>query len=160
MSPTPLQAWRLRASLVVVLGIVVALMAGCSTSKPAAEGAAGGKPGGGQGGKSSSGKPSSSESTAKPPPAPQEDQCRNLTFGDINRYSNSTEPSSCSQPHTSYTFAVATLPKDVAFSGVDIGNDAVQEAASLECRSRFAPFIGGSTATRTLSRLSVTYFPS
>ena len=56
------------------------------------------------------------------------------------------------------TFAVEDLPKDVAFDGVDIGNDAVQEKASLRAAPTFARYIGGSAATRALSRLSVTYF--
>ncbi len=96
--------------------------------------------------------------TRDPAPPPKVGECRALTFGAIGRYSNAGATTSCESPHTSLTFAVETLPKDIAFNGVDIGNDAVQEKASLLCRADFAGYIGGSAATRALSRLSVTYF--
>ncbi len=95
---------------------------------------------------------------SEPAPAPRSDTCHELTFGQIGRYSNTAATVACSKPHTSYTFAVKALPADVAFDGVDIGNDAVQENASLQCRSAYASYIGGSAAVRSLSRLSVTYF--
>jgi len=93
-----------------------------------------------------------------PAPAPRSDTCHDLTFGEIGRYSNAATTVPCTKPHTSYTFAVKALPSDVAFKGVDIGNDSVQEQASLQCRSAFASYVGGSAAVRALSRLSVTYF--
>ncbi len=93
-----------------------------------------------------------------PAPAPRSDTCHELTFGQIGRYANSSAPVPCTKPHTSYTFAVQQLPSEVAFKGVDIGNDAVQEKASLQCRSAYASYVGGSAAVRSLSRLSVTYF--
>jgi hypothetical protein len=102
--------------------------------------------------------PSKSTPTHDPAPPPKVGDCRQLTFGAIGRYSNSSPTVDCSSPHTSFTFAVPDLPEDVAFDGVDIGNDAVQEKASLLCRGSFAKYIGGSAATRALSRLSVTYF--
>ena len=96
--------------------------------------------------------------THEPAPPPKAGTCRQLSFGAIGRYSNQTATVDCSKPHTALTFAVEQLPKDVAFDGVDVGNDAVQEKASLQCRTAFAKYIGGSAATRALSRLSVTYF--
>ncbi len=96
--------------------------------------------------------------TRDPAPAPKVGECRALTFGAIGRYSSASPATSCQRPHTALTFAVVKLPKDIAFNGVDIGNDAVQEKASLLCRAEFADYIGGSAATRALSRLSVTYF--
>jgi hypothetical protein len=93
-----------------------------------------------------------------PAPPPEPDTCRNLTFGDINRFSNAAPTIPCNRPHTGYTFSVQQLPKDVAFDGVDIGNDAVQEKAAAACRETFTPYIGGTAATRALSRLAVTYF--
>ncbi|MGA9346895.1 MAG: septum formation family protein [Nocardioidaceae bacterium] len=99
-----------------------------------------------------------SAAASAPAPAPRSDTCHELTFGQIGRYANSSAPVPCAKPHTSYTFAVQQLPSDVAFKGVDIGNDAVQEKASLQCRSAYASYVGGSAAVRSLSRLSVTYF--
>lgn len=112
------------------------------------------------GGPSSSGEtsPPTSKSPPTPPPAPTPGECRALTYTDIGLYSNPNEPVSCSKDHTAYTFAVESLPDDVAFSGVEIQNDAVQQAASQSCENDFRRFIGGDTATRALSRLTVTYF--
>jgi hypothetical protein len=81
-----------------------------------------------------------------------------LSYADIGRFSNSSSTVRCDRPHTGYTFAVAQLPKDIAFEGVDIGNDAVQDAAAGLCRTAFASYVGGSAATHRLSRLSSTYF--
>lgn len=93
-----------------------------------------------------------------PPPAPEPGECRALSYPDVGLYANSDEPISCSKKHTAYTFAVETLPDDVAFAGVEIKNDAVQQAASQSCENDFHRFVGGDTTTRALSRLTVTYF--
>ncbi len=92
------------------------------------------------------------------PPAPVTAECRNLSHSDISLYSNTTKTVACTSPHTAYTFAVPTLPTSVAFDGVQIKNDAVQNAAASRCRSAFVTFIGGDEASRALSRLTVTYF--
>ena len=103
-------------------------------------------------------KPRSPRPSTPPAPPPRVGQCRDLEYADISRYANSDESVRCTRPHTAYTFAVEELPDDIAFEGVDIANDAVQEAAARTCRSRFARFVGGDDETRALSRLSVTYF--
>jgi hypothetical protein len=92
------------------------------------------------------------------PDAPDVGACRLLTYADISRFSNDAPTRPCEQEHTAYTFAVAELPSDIAFDGVTIDNDAVQRAAAEACQDRFVGFIGGTVATRTLARLSVTYF--
>jgi hypothetical protein len=101
---------------------------------------------------------SKSTRTVAPPPAPKVGECREVTYSDISLYSNQTPTRPCSRPHTAYTFAVAQLPDDVAFDGVPIENDAVQGAAADACQQSFASFIGGDTAERALTRLTVTYF--
>jgi hypothetical protein len=93
-----------------------------------------------------------------PPPAPSVGECRDLTYAEISLYSNESNAQPCSKPHTAYTFAVAQLPDDVAFDGVKIENDAVQDAAADACRTEFVSYIGGGTADRALTRLTVTYF--
>jgi len=100
----------------------------------------------------------SSAPPPEPPPAPRAGECRRLDYSDINRYSNDTSPVKCSKNHTSYTYDVVELPPTVAVEGVEIQNDAVQAAAARRCESGFAGFIGGSSQTRALSRLTVTYF--
>jgi len=112
---------------------------------------------------SSPGSPQSTQSSPTtppppPPPAPKTGECRRLTFADISRYSDSTEPVPCDKGHTAYTFAVTRLPTDVAVEGVDLGNRAIQDAAAEGCRDAYTEFIGGDAATRARSRLTVTYF--
>jgi hypothetical protein len=96
--------------------------------------------------------------TVAPPPAPKAGECRELSYPDISLYSNETATRPCSKPHTAYTFDVEQLPDDIAFEGVHIENDAVQSAAAAACQQSFASFIGGDTADRALTRLTVTYF--
>ncbi len=103
---------------------------------------------------------SSSQPTKPPPPPPQQAECRDLTFADIALFSDSTKPTPCSQPHTSYTFAVQQLPAEVSFDGVQTSNHSVQSAAAERCHSAYVSFIGGNAETRALSRLTVTYFLS
>ena len=158
MPTLPLLPRRGRAALgcLAVLAFALAVvLSGCSSS-----GSSGGTEttSGGSTSGSTTSKPPKPTPTHEPAPPPKAGECRNLTFGAMGRYSNDGPTTSCAQPHTAFTFAVEDLPKDVAFDGVDIGNDAVQEKASLLCRAAFAKYIGGSAATRALSRLSVTYF--
>lgn len=102
-------------------------------------------------------------STAKhvgesPPQPPEAGECRNLGYGDISGFSDETPPIACTKKHTAYTFDVKDLPADIAFTGVQIENDAVQGFAGDSCRTSFARFIGGDASARALSRLTVTYF--
>lgn len=100
--------------------------------------------------------------TTKPPPRPPRPPdvgaCRRLDYAAISHYSNADATVSCAAPHTAYTFAVRTIPANVSVSGVSIGNRSIQDAASRGCRKAFGGFIGGTSADRALSRLSVTYF--
>ncbi len=104
--------------------------------------------------------PGSTDGTADPsaPPPPAAGECRQLGYGDISVFTDETPPISCTKPHTAYTFDVKDLPADIAFTGVQIENDAVQGFAGDSCRTSFARFIGGDAADRALSRLTVTYF--
>ncbi len=140
------------STLICVVLIVLALVGGCSPSSPTSA-AAGGET------TTARERPTTSSTPREPPPPPPDTGiCRDLNFGDINRYSNTTEPRSCERPHTAYTFAVTRLPDDVAFEGVAIKNDAVQEAAASSCRAEFTPYVGGDAATRARVRLTATYF--
>jgi Septum formation len=147
---------RKRLAGVASTGVLaVVLVAGCSGPSPAATSAATSR---------TPHKPSASTSTAAepsakpPPPAPDVGTCRNLTYSDISRFSNDDPKTPCRKSHTSYTFEVKKLPSDVAFEGVQIANDAVQNSAATACRKSFGRFIGGDPATQALSRLTVTYF--
>ncbi len=101
---------------------------------------------------------SSSSSPAADAAAPEVGECRALGYAEISDLSDVTRPKPCAERHTTYTFAVGTLPDDIAFTGVSIENRAVQDAAAANCRTAFSDFIGGDGATRALSRLTVTYF--
>jgi hypothetical protein len=92
------------------------------------------------------------------PPAPEADTCRELRFVDIGRYSNATPTTSCARRHTGLTFAVTRLSPDIAFDGVRIKNDAIQQQAGEACRTAFEAYVGGDAATRALVRLTATYF--
>lgn len=93
-----------------------------------------------------------------PPPAPDTDVCRQLRIVGIGRYSNTTPTTACSKPHTAFTFDVTRLPPDIAFEGVQIKNDAIQQQAAESCRTSFVDYVGGDAATRARVRLTVTYF--
>jgi hypothetical protein len=95
---------------------------------------------------------------AAPPPAPAIGECRTLSYSDISLYSNGSKAQPCSKPHTAFTFAVEQLPDDIAFDGVKIENDAVQGTAADSCQQAYVSYIGGDTASRALTRLTVTYF--
>jgi hypothetical protein len=136
---------------VALLTSVLLLLVGCTASDPVAD--------------DDEGRPTQrppSKTTAPPPappPAPPKvGECRKLGYEDIARFSNQEKPRSCKRRHTSYTFAVTRLPRSVAFDGVTIDNDAVQRTAAQSCRRLFAGFVGGTSAARTLARLTVTYF--
>jgi Septum formation len=144
---------RIRQAGAAVAGVLAgALLAGCSGSSPAATGATPHTTA------SSAVDPSASSKTTKAPPAPDVGSCRNLSYTDISRFSNEDPTTSCHGSHTAYTFDVKQLPDNVAFKGVQIGNDAVQSAAAAACQRSFGRFIGGNAATRALARLAVTYF--
>lgn len=145
---------RPRARLIGVL-LVAALSAGCShlTPKVATASAPSTPP------TPSTSDASTTKPTANPPlPPPGVGTCRNLSFAELSRFSNPSPAAPCRKPHTSYTFDVVRLPDDIAFTGVQIGNDAVQSAAARACQKSFGRFIGGDPAARALSRITVTYF--
>ncbi|MDQ3095815.1 MAG: septum formation family protein [Actinomycetota bacterium] len=134
------------------LGVLV-LVAGCT---PAAKQAASSDP--------TSGATSSGPTKKKPSPlpsflpTPDADTCRELRFVDIGRYSNATPTTSCAGRHTGFTFEVTRLPPDIAFEGVQIKNDAIQQQAGQACRDAFETYVGGDAAARARVRLTVTYF--
>lgn len=93
-----------------------------------------------------------------PPSAPPVNTCHQLTYSSTSLYSDGSATVPCSKPHTAFTFAVPTLPAGVIVKGVGIGNKTIQDAAAASCRSAFDRFIGGSPASRALSRITMTYF--
>jgi hypothetical protein len=138
---------RLAVACAGVAAVVLTACGGGGAATPEAKGTGGER--------TTTSKPTKS---ATPPPAPKAGECRELTYADISRYSNDSPVKPCVKRHTSYTFAVEQLPDDVAFDGVQIANDAVQRAAADACQKSFASFVGGDTADRALTRLTVTYF--
>lgn len=138
----------------VAAGIgVLVLLAGCTLPKQAATHDAATEPD-----STAPTKPKPSPSTTPPPPDPDTETCRELRFGDVGRYANDTPTTSCDKRHTGFTFEVTELPPDIAFDGVQIKNDAIQQAAGRSCRQAFEDYVGGDAATRARVRLTVTYF--
>ncbi len=144
---------RIRVAVTSVLGVLGLLASGCSGSSSTSA-----APDPSSIGSQSSSPATPTSSTPQPPAAPEIGQCRDLKYPAISLYSNPAKATPCARPHTAYTFAVEELPNDIAFDGVEIQNDAVQKAAADLCQTSFVDFIGGDTATRALSRLTVTYF--
>ncbi|MGH3471079.1 MAG: septum formation family protein [Nocardioidaceae bacterium] len=140
-----------RLCLAALTVAAMALLAGC-----------GGTAGSPAGPATAANSPTRATDTSKPPPPPppepKVDTCRNLSYGAIGRYSNTTPTTPCKKGHTAYTFAVAQLPTKVLVKGVGIGNPTIQDAASGLCHGAFPRFIGGDARARAMSRLTVTYF--
>lgn len=148
---------KLLARSGAVLMTVGALATGCtsvSTSSPSQSTQDGSPSGEARPG----GTASSSSSPTTDASVPEVGECRSLGYAEISDLSDASRKKPCAGRHTTYTFAVTTLPDDVAFTGVSIENKAIQDAAATSCRTAFADFIGGNGAIRALSRLTVTYF--
>lgn len=140
--------------LIGVLAVTI-LTAACSPSAPQlGAGSKGAAAHAGAGAQAAS----SGTAAGSTPPRPREGDCRSLGYADITRLFDDNPTIPCSRPHTAYTFDVKQLPDDIAFTGVQIENDAVQNFGRNACRASFARFIGGDAADRALSRLTVTYF--
>jgi Septum formation len=138
-------ASRIRLTGAALVGVLAAvLLPGCSASSPHATGTTPSTTP-----RSQASTSPSDEHGAKPlPPVPSVGTCRTLAYSDISRFSNDSPTSSCRKP----------LPHDIAFDGVQIGNDSVQNYAAAACQKSFAHYIGGDPAAQALSRLTVTYF--
>lgn len=140
-------------ALLVAAVVLATLTVACSPSAPEAGNGDPRSPGSAAAGAGST--ETAGESAPEPPRA---GECRNLEYADISLFSDDTRAIPCTKQHTAYTFAVKKLPRDIAFTGVAIENDAVQNFAGESCRTAFARFVGGDAAERALSRLTVTYF--
>ena len=135
------------------------LVSGCSGGDDtAADTATSGDPSVSTSADASTGAAATTRTPPPPPDAPAIDVCRLLSAAQVALFSDESKGGSCARRHTAYTFAVGAVPADVALPGVNIQNDAVQDAAAASCQSKFRRFIGGNPETRALSRLDSTYF--
>jgi hypothetical protein len=82
--------------------------------------------------------------------APDLGACRLLEPHDVALPSNATDPVACDQPHTAQTFAVGSLPAELADAAYD--DDDVAAFAYRTCSQEFTRFTGAdeSLAMRTI----------
>lgn len=102
-----------------------------------------------------------SPSTVAPPvvpPAPARDACYRLTPDRLTRPSDDSAPVPCSSRHTARTIFVGRLDTVVRGRRVAVDSAAVRRQLSTTCPRRLAAFVGGSTATRNLSRFNVVWY--
>jgi hypothetical protein len=88
--------------------------------------------------------------------APVLGACRALTPDDVGKPTNSTEPVSCQQPHTAQTFAVGSLPDELANAAYDGAR--VVAFAYRTCARRFMTFTGADESLAMRSILSWAWF--
>jgi hypothetical protein len=123
---------RLRTgTTIVVLLLPLALLAGCASAPL---------------------KPQTAADKATPPKL---GACYNLTPEDTSKASNASEPVPCSQPHTSETFAIGTLP---ASTGKDYNSKEHGKWVFKKCEKAFAKFISADESLAMRIQLSWAWF--
>ena len=136
----------LAAVLTALLVSVGVVLTGCQGSAPKAEPTP------------SDTSPTSYESAQvpepkKPPKAPPVHACYALTYDGALAPTSSRKPVSCSERHTSITYALGRLP-----SFAPPGSDRAQRTLARVCRARFVGFVGGTVDGRRLSVLRPVWF--
>jgi hypothetical protein len=111
----------------------------------------------GDGPKAAPTSPSSRTSTA-PPAAPPARACYDLDFDEAARPTSSARPVACGATHTTLTIHVGRIRPVVDGHLLAVDSDTVQAQIAKRCRTRYAAFVGGSTETQRLSRLTVVWF--
>jgi len=95
------------------------------------------------------------ETVADKTTRPELGACYRLTPPDTERASNSSEPVSCSKPHTSQTFAVGTLPEA---TGKDYKSGGHGKWIFAKCAPAFERFLGVDESMARRIQLSWAWF--
>ncbi len=103
--------------------------------------------------------PSASTSAAPVvPPAPQGGACYRLTVTQLTRPTNGSHPVSCGSRHDAQTVFVGRLHTVVDGHALGVDSTAVQHQLERTCPAKLADYLGGTTATRDLTRFRVVWF--
>jgi hypothetical protein len=95
---------------------------------------------------------------APPKPKPKPKACYRLTLSELARPANGSTPVSCRRRHDAVTIYVGRLHTVVNGHALSVDSTRVQRQLSTACPREFANLIGGSPATRNLSRFKVVWF--
>ncbi|MBA2455621.1 MAG: septum formation family protein [Nocardioidaceae bacterium] len=96
---------------------------------------------------------------APPPPRqPKAGACYTLSAKQSKRPANAADPAPCSRRHTARTYRVGALPKRVIGARGDPDTAAIAHFVTPRCDRRFARHVGGTRASRVLSRLQPVWF--
>jgi hypothetical protein len=92
----------------------------------------------------------------KLPPKPKVGQCRNLTPAQAAPSANNSPTTPCSEPHTTYTFAVANVAKRVNLKHISAAK--FQKAGLDVCNPRFNKLLGRTYLVRDQSAFTYIFF--
>jgi hypothetical protein len=111
----------------------------------------------------STGTPSGSPSAASSPPpvvpaAPRQAACYRLTTAQLTQPTNASTSVPCSGRHTAQTIYVGRLDTVVAGHSVAVDSAFVQKQLSTTCPRKLDEYVGGSSASRDLSRFNVVWY--
>ena len=151
---------RLRALLVLL--VAAALLTGCTGGSPSGSSSTRSPGGSTTASTSPSSASSPSSSAAAPsialPAPPPPDACYWLTPPQLTQATNGSAPVSCRGPHTARTIFVGRLDTVVDGHAVAVDSARVQRQLATTCPRRLAAYVGGSPATRALSRFNVVWY--
>jgi hypothetical protein len=160
---------RLTGPTRLLTGLLVALLtvalAGCSGDRPSGSPSDGGTSTSSGTSTGSTGSTAATPSESSParsaaaaPPAPRNDACYRLTPRDLTSPTSSKPPVPCTRSHNARTIHVGRLDLVVDGHAVAVDSRHVQRQLATTCPRRLAAYLGGSPATRRLSRLHVVWY--
>ncbi len=137
-------------SRTLLLLVLAVLLAGCTSSPSSSD-----KPA-----PSASSSSAAASSSAAPavPAAPKGAACYRLTPAQLAQPTNDSDPVSCTARHNARTIFVGRLDTVVDGHSVAVDSARVQRQLSTTCPRKLAAYVGGSPATRDLSRLNVVWY--
>jgi hypothetical protein len=136
--------------LVVVLAV---LLAGCTSSPSSSD-----RPSSDTSAAAGSSAAASSSAPPVVPAAPKAAACYRLTPAQLTQPTNDSDPVGCTSPHNARTIFVGRLDTVVDGHSVAVDSTRVQRQLSTTCPRKLAAYVGGSPATRDLSRLNVVWY--
>jgi hypothetical protein len=93
-----------------------------------------------------------------PPTPPAEGECHRLTFGQLARASNDSDPVPCRGIHNAVTIHVGELHTVVDERSAVADSKKVLEQVSTSCPRQLRSYVGGTRSSRALSRFQVVWF--
>ena len=135
---------------VVLAGVVLAALAGCSSNGSA-----------GSGSGSDTEKPAANASASSAPPAPPPPRvggCHRLSLTQATDPVDTSAPVPCTGPHTSQTFKVGKISALVDGHLLAVDSAAVRARLARTCPPALPAYVGGDRTTQRLSRLEAVWF--